>query len=827
MKYEYARKLSPSKIIAFLGAGLLAAAATALGQPTLTAISPTPNARAAARTSPVVVGFSQALSAGSAGALKVFSAQRGGLRTRGGTPATVNGPTLQFTPSAYPFAPGETVSSTVTTAAASTGGALASARVAQFTAAVGGTGTGNFLAPAVNPNPAVGPGPVNVVLGDLDGDGDLDFVTANVGTSTTHNYTVSIRFNDGTGNFQPGYEAFAGDEPAGLALGDVDGDGAIDLVVANYYGNSVGILHNNGRGYLTLMATLPNVGYPLSLALGDVDGDGDLDVVTANYFLNSTVSVYLNDGAGTFTLSAGTQALPVGPGPRSLALGDLDGDGDLDIAVANDGLTGNNVLTLNRTVSICLNDGVGRFTIPAGFGTVQTQNTPKAIALGDVDGDGDLDFVTANYGNNVNIYNIGTTASVRLNDGTGRFTAAATNPDVAVDRLPTSVALGDVDADGDLDLVVGSAGGTVNVCLNNGLGNFTPPVLSAAPRAGRLVSHVALGDVDGDGDLDLLACDIGTAINTASYAVNVRLNYSPQGIPLTVRVSGDSLLCNGGQVQLSAIATAGVLSYRWSTGAATAAIVATQPGTYAVTATFSGGQTRSAQRQVLANAPAVQLSGDSLLCAGTTLQLLGSAPGATSYQWNTGAGTAALVVSQPGTYTFTAQYGSGCTVSRRTTVRVRPGLVPFTLGADTTLCEGAALLLQPPAYGNGTGVTYRWSTGDTSPTLRVQETGTYRLQLATACDVQTASRRVQFIQCLTFPNIITPNGDQRNERFVVEGLTGGDWMLQVYSRWGQRVFSTPAYHNDWGETATAGVYYYILQRPGDTVAFRGWLEVVR
>ena len=949
MKHVYpVGKIRPSTPLLLAGL-LLTFSLTALAQPTVTSVSPSPNARAAGRTSSVTVGFSQPLSAGSAGALKVFSSQRGGLRTRGTTPAVVSGSTLQFTPSAYPFVPGETVFSTITRAAAGAGGALARPRVSQFTAAVGGTGTGNFILHPVAPYVNVQMNPQSMAVADLDGDGDQDMLVGNIMYTTTINFIISVRFNDGTGNYSAGYEVTlpTGLMPVGLATGDVDGDGNVDLVVAGGVAGSVLVYANTGQGTFASPTRLTAPNAPTTVALGDVDGDGDLDIVTADYVSNSALYVYANNGSGTFTLRTGTPPLTLGSGPRRVVLGDVDGDGDLDLVVANDGNR-----TQNYSVNVCLNDGAGSFTIPSN-GTWRPPTNAVDLVLGDVDGDGDLDLLNANYGT---ASNSGNSVSVRLNNGTGFFTPHPTNPTLSfVNGLPPKkLVLGDFDADGDLDLIFSSSSGSALVFLNNGQGSFVQPAVNSSFYAGS-ENELALADVDGDGDLDVVAC-------SDPAQASVHLNYPPQGIPLAVRITGDSVLCGGGQVQLSAVATPAALSYRWSTGATTASIQVSQTGTYAVTVTASGAQTRSAQRQVRVIAPPVQVSGDSILCPGVSLALVGTAPNATTVHWNTGATTAALTVTQPGTYTFTARYGSGCSTSRqvvvraptlaiagaravcqgssvaltatapgatayrwntgattpsisvtqagtysvvatypggcslnasetvsqpvaviggdsigcagrpaaltaaqagatgylwntgaatpgisvsqaglysvvvtyangcqstaRHSIRILPTLAPFSLGADTMLCEGASLLLRGPAAGRAAGATYRWSTGAPTPTLLVRETGTYSLQLATACDTQTANRFVQFTPCLTLPNVITPNGDRRNDRFEVVGMTG-DWSLQVYSRWGQRVFTTPAYRNDWGETAAAGMYYYLLQKPGSPMPYKGWLEVLR
>jgi hypothetical protein len=178
---------------ALCASALLAPTAAQAQAPVISSVVPMANARTAARNGAVTVNFSQPLTAASAGALKVFSAQRGGLRSRGATPAVVSGNALSWAPSAYDFRPGETVQYTVTTAAAGTGGALTRPRVGQFTTAAGGAGRGAF---GGGDDVPVGYIPTCVAIGDVDGDGALDFLSGNIGAPT-----VSVRLNGGGGLF--------------------------------------------------------------------------------------------------------------------------------------------------------------------------------------------------------------------------------------------------------------------------------------------------------------------------------------------------------------------------------------------------------------------------------------------------------------------------------------------------------------------------------------------------------------------------------------------------------------------------------------------------
>ncbi len=173
---------------------------------------------------------------------------------------------------------------------------------------------------------ATGFQPISVAVGDLNGDGRLDLAVANVGGNS-----VSVLMGDGTGAFGPTTDMPAADGPHSIALGDFNGDGRIDMATANYRSGNVSILLGTGGGAFSPATQIPIGGRPYAVEVEDLNADGKLDLAIANNGANN-VSVLLGNGDGTFGARADYGA---GDLPTYVAIADLNADGKRDLAVVN------------------------------------------------------------------------------------------------------------------------------------------------------------------------------------------------------------------------------------------------------------------------------------------------------------------------------------------------------------------------------------------------------------------------------------------------------------------------------------------------------------
>ena len=333
-------------------------------------------------------------------------------------------------------------------------------------------------------SPGAGANPYSVVAADVNGDGQVDLISANINANT-----LSVLTNNGSGGFGLSHTYAVGNTPVSVTAADVNGDGKVDLICANANGNTLSVLTNNGSGGFAL-ATSPSVGNrPWAVTAADLNGDGKPDLICANNFGDS-MTVLTNNGNGVFTLAA---TLAVGKGPDSVTAADVNGDGKLDLICANGGTT---------TLSVYTNTGSGGFVVASlpGVG-----NAPFSAVAADVNGDGKLDLICANYYDN--------TLSVLTNNGSGGFATAGT---YAVGHVPVSVTAADVSGDGKVDLICANYNdSTLSVLTNNGSGGFA---LAALPAVGLNPNSVVAADVNGDGKLDLISANYGN--NTLSVLLN-------------------------------------------------------------------------------------------------------------------------------------------------------------------------------------------------------------------------------------------------------------------------------------------------------------------
>ncbi len=333
-----------------------------------------------------------------------------------------------------------------------------------------------FLAPVSYP---IQGDPEALAVGDFNGDGVPDVAVLNLDPGT-----VSVLLGNGDGTFQPAVNYAVGTKAGSLsvAVGDFNGDGNLDLVVANgiTFGQapSVSVLLGNGDGTFQPAVTYDAGRFPASVAVGDFNGDGILDLAVADSQTGPNVAVLLGNGDGTFQPPVFFDA-GAGSAPRSVAVADFNGDGILDLVVANQIGVG--------SVSVLLGNGDGNFQ--PGVRHDFTGAYSVFVAVGDFNGDGVPDLAVTN--------NVSGNVSVLLGNGDGTFRDAVSYP---VGQIAESVAIGDFNGDGVPDLAVETFGGA-SVRLGNGDGTFGPAVLySSGQQANRAV---AVGDFNGDGFLDL------------------------------------------------------------------------------------------------------------------------------------------------------------------------------------------------------------------------------------------------------------------------------------------------------------------------------------
>src|SRR4051795_3705000 len=367
--------------------------------------------------------------------------------------------------------------------------AVALASMAMMVLAVAPAEGAFFTQPAGSPY-AAGDAPNQIVTADFNLDTKPDLAVAN---SSSNNVTILL--GDGMGGFTPGpgSPVTVGTTPKSVAVGDFNNDGKPDFVADNFIGGSVSVFLGDGAGGFIEANNSPvaMAGGPIYVATGDFNADGLADLATAN-ISPAGGGILVGIGNGQFA-TAPASPIPDGSNtfPQGLAIGDLNGDTRLDIAVANH---------TSSTVNVLLGSGGNGAVgfLPAVGSPFPTANGPTAgngpanIAIGDVNGDGKPDLATANDTSN--------NSSVFLGNGLGRFVHMTGSP-FSTGSISLGVAVGDLNGDGLADVAAANRGaGNITTLLSTG----TSLVPGPAPAVST-PNSVVMVDLNGDGRLDLAA----------------------------------------------------------------------------------------------------------------------------------------------------------------------------------------------------------------------------------------------------------------------------------------------------------------------------------
>ena len=447
----------------------------------------------------------------------------------------------------------------------------------------------------------------SIAVGDVNGDGHPDLIVASWGTGASDG-VISIMLGNGDGSFSfPKTYNSGGKQPTGIAVADVNGDGKPDLLVANLCnsGNgcsntAAGVLLGNGDGTFQAAVSYNGGGsfnslQPVggsSMVAGDLNGDGKLDLVITSGSGNSNgdgvVGVLLGNGDGTF--QAAKVSDPGGVSTSGIALGDMDGDGKLDLVVSNFGVFNSS----QGSLATLLGNGDGTFQ-PAVLANIG--GNPLALTLADLNGDGRLDVLAANYcGSGANNTCTERSVVVFLGNGDGSLRNRAS---FAAGSEAMSVALADVDGDGIPDAIMGLQIGEIGVLLGKADGTFMPPVLYSS---GGNVAVAA--DLNGDNRPDVAVVQ-SCRVTPCEGSVGVLLNNTGPHIPTTISVRTSPSPTAGSVgffAQVSAetgTPTGTVTFYFDSKLAGTARLVGGSadmgrflpPGSHLITATYSGSVT--------------------------------------------------------------------------------------------------------------------------------------------------------------------------------------------------------------------------------------------
>ena len=629
-----------------------------------------------------------------------------------------------------------------------------------------------YLPDTVNFDPqvkfATGLFPKDVKIADIDGDGKPDVVVTN-----EYDHSISVYRNISTtgsitlGSFASRVTFAAGTNIYSLTIGDVDGDGRPDLVVVNQNDLTISVLHNTSS--VGAISFDPQIVYatrrnPSSVAIGDLDGDGKPDLVVADDY-SDTISVYKNSsvvGSPSFLPQVLFEVLYQ---PHRIAIADMDGDGKPDVVITTQ--SGAGELAIMRNVSsagtIILNTGVF-------FPGASIDN--GALCIADIDGDGKLDVVVANESsNNFSAYlNNSSPGSVSL--ATMVIFSATLNAPSGIDHA----AVGDVDGDGKPDLIFTDVNtNMVGVARNKCTTGVVSFSAFAGFATGRSPLGVAVGDLDGDGKPELVVAN--NADTTVSIIKNDPLPDAITGYP-GVCLAGTTNLHYNFSGGIWSSSNAGIASVGSTTGIVTGVSVGTVTITYAVgvttvTATVTVSATVDAGT-ITGNTP-ICLGGSLTLSDTAPGGLWSLSPAIATI----GSTTGILTATSGGTATVSYTVINGCGTARATIVVTVVGSPAVgTITGTATVCAGSTTSLSDAVTGGAwsSGAVGTATVGSTGIVTGVSA-GTARISYTTTNFCSSLSATKVVTVNATDPGTITGPatvfaGSTIN---LTDAVTGGTW----------------------------------------------------
>jgi gliding motility-associated-like protein len=688
----------------------------------------------------------------------------------------------------------------------------------------------------------------SIATADFDNDGDQDLLTVN-----SIVIEARVYINDGFGYFPQSVKvAHTLDQPdmpaiSGAAATDVNGDGNIDILVIESYranpgeephiilGRLVTFL-NNGNAKFTRFTSVVGKELPdCYWALGDIDKDGDMDIAIHRFYDSSPeikniyTIVYKNDGTGFFT-----EHVVLNQKDRwgDIYLNDLNADGFKDLICGPSG---------NDTLSIWFNDGLGNFAeINKKDVSIESQRT---YTIADLNNDGRIDIISD--------YSVDTLGIYIQKDFLEFQEMRIPLPDSVL-----NVTAGDFNNDGFVDIVYSNFYRSHLLLNSNGIFSFS----NRHDFNKEAIQHkgIGVGDFDGDADLDIVFSNtfqvylnadiqtnfIGKLCNTSTaevlFSSTIRFGTSNE---FTVELSdksgdfGNSTII--GKVKNSS--SAGKIS-------ATIPLNTAEGNGYLlrVNSTEPPITGLNNKHSISIQMIPLPLLGPDIVTCGEDTLLISNLASADSYRWNTPTNvytnTPTVRATVSGDYVLTITKNDCTLKDTLSLVIAQINDINFAIDQMDAELFPDTLFIQFPVTFSFTAesevpeLIWDFNNGDKITGEARSETfhspGNYRIKLLASNEHGCFSERSKEIFLTTpfFPNVITPNGDGKNESFYIKGANEQKTSVMIFNRWGEKIYENLAYDNNWSaEGLTAGVYYYKANMHvlNTKIANQGWLHVLK